>query len=127
MGKLTVSQLRQMVAELLNLTPVVERYKSLEKDVKDGMVKLDKLEIEVAGKGRIFVSQYERVTISPDIASNVLGPEIGPRVIVVKESVSNELVNALVKAGLISEELHQELLAKSQRKKAINLHVRPLK
>lgn len=126
MGRLTVSQLRQMVAELLNLAPVIERYRALEKDVKAGMVKLAQEEIEVAGKGRVFIKQTERMTVSPALASEVLGVDLGRKVIVTKESVSNEIIDAFVKAGDISEELHQELQDRADRKEVINLYVRPL-
>lgn len=126
MARLTVSQLRQMVAELLNLAPVIERYKALEKEVKIGMVKLSQDEIDVAGKGRVFIKQTERMTVSPALASEVLGVDLGRKVIVTKESVSNEIIAAFVKAGEIGPELHQELQERAERKDVINLYVRPL-
>lgn len=127
MAKLTVSQLRQMVAELLHLAPVVERYKALEKDVKTGMVRLNQTEIDVVGKGRVFISRTDRMTVSTALASEVLGVDLGRKVIVTKESVSNEIVAAFVKAGDISPDLHQQLQERAEHKEVINLYVRPLK
>ncbi|MCB0190621.1 MAG: hypothetical protein KDJ65_01610 [Anaerolineae bacterium] len=124
--RLTISQLHQMVAELLNLVSVTERYKALEKDIKAGMIKLGQDEIEV-GSGRVFISRTERITISPAVANEVLGVDLGRKVVVTKESVSNKIIEAFLAAGEIDPETHQALQERAERKEVVNLYVRPLK
>lgn len=126
MGRLTASQLRQMVEELLTLAPIYERYRELEKEVKAGLVRLSWNELDVPGKGRVFISQSERVTISPELAIEVLGEEMARRVTVIKKSVPNSVIKAFVEAGEISEEERRRLLEQADKSPIINLYVRPL-
>jgi hypothetical protein len=124
--KLTVRYLRWMVDELLTIQAVAERYKQLEKDIKDGMVKLDQTEIET-DKGRVFISQGERVTIPVEAANEVLGLDLAGKVIQIKKSVSNKLVDAFSEAGEIDGKAHARLLELADHKPVISLYVRPLK
>lgn len=126
MVKLTKSQVKQMADELLAIQPVAARYGELEKQLKAAMVDLAMPEIEVDGKGRIFISTSERTTITPDLARQVLGA-LANKVIEIKESVSNKLVEALVKMGELDHDTHEQLLAGAVKTLVTNLYVRPLK
>jgi hypothetical protein len=126
MAKLTKSQVRQMAEELLSNKSVADRYAYLEKRVKAAMVELEMPEIEVKGKGRVFISTSERVNFTPDLARDVLG-SLAEKVIEIKESVSNKLVEALVKIGDIGQTEHEQLLAGAKKTDVISLYVRPLK
>ena len=125
--KLTKAALEGMVEELLNLRLVVERYEYLQGRVKYGMVALDEKEIEVAGSGRVFVAQSERVVVSPGLARDVLGDELAEKLIRVKESVPNALINAFAEVGDLSEGQHEALLQGAEKTPVVNLYVRPLK
>lgn len=127
MAKTTVKQLKQMVEELLHLAPLYERYKELEKSVKTGLVEVKYKEMEVDGKGRVFISQTERVTVSPELAIDVLGETLANKIIVIKKSVPNDILKAFVKAGEISEPDRDKLLEQAKRSPVVSLYVRPLK
>lgn len=126
MAKPTVSQTKQMVEELLNLQAAFERYKDLEKQVKANMVALKYKEFEIAGAGRVFISESERVTISPALARDILDA-LADKVIQVKESVSNSLIKAFVEVGDIDEGQRQRLLDEAEKTPIVSLYVRPLK
>lgn len=126
MARPTVKQVRRDVEELLKLAPIYRRYQDLEKKVKANMAQLKHTECEIAGLGRVFVSQSERVTVSPALAIEVLGEAMAGKVIVTKQSVPNELVKAFVTAGEISEQERDRLLAEAERTPVVSLHVRPL-
>lgn len=126
MARTTISQLRQMVEELLSLAPLAERYRELEKAVKAGLVEVKYKDLDIPGKGRVFISQSERVTISPELAIEVLGEEMARRVTVIKKSVPNSVIKAFVEAGEISEEERRRLLEQADKSPIINLYVRPL-
>lgn len=115
-----------MTQELLNLQPIAERYKQLEKDLKAAMVALEMPEIKVPGQGRVFISISEQVSISPELARDVLGA-IANKIIEVKESVSNRLLSALVATGDIDGDQHNQLLAGAEKTDKVSLYVRPLK
>jgi len=125
--KPTLRQVRQMVEELLTLAPVYERYKLLEKAIKGDLVELKHTEVEIAGKGRVFISQGERVTVPIKVAVDALGEDLASRVIVTKRFVSNDIVAAFVKAEEISQEQREKLLKGAERKTVTSLYVRPLK
>jgi hypothetical protein len=126
MGKPNKSQTFQMAEELLSIKTVADRYSYLEKRLKAAMVELEIEEIQVKSKGRVFISTSERVTFTPDLARDVLG-SLAEKVIEVKESVSNKLVDALVKIGDIGQAEHEQLLAGAQKSDRVSLYVRPLK
>jgi hypothetical protein len=115
-----------MAEELLSLKSQADRYAYLEKCLKSAMVELEMGEIPVKGKGRVFISTSERVTFTPDLARDVLGA-LAEKVIETKESVSNKLVEALVKIGDIGEAEHEQLLAGAKKTPTVSLYVRPLK
>lgn len=122
--KPTVSALQQMTQELLNLHQSVERYKELEGLIKDGLQQLKHKEV-VTDKGRVFISTSERVTVSAELAREVLGPDAG-RIIRIREFVPNELIKAFVEVGDISPEKREQLMAGANKTPIVNLHVRPL-
>jgi hypothetical protein len=126
MAKPNKSQTKQMAEELLSLKSQADRYAYLEKRLKSAMVELEMEEIPVKGKGRVFISTSERVTFTPDLARDVLG-SLAEKVIEVKESVSNRLVDALVKIGDIGQAEHEQLLAGAKKSDRVSLYVRPLK
>jgi len=115
-----------MAEELLSIQPIADRYKELEKELKEAMVELEMEEIDVAGQGRVFISRSERVSIAPDLARDVLGA-VANKIIEVRESVSNRLLSALVETGDISGEENEQLLAGAKKRAVTNLYVRPLK
>jgi hypothetical protein len=115
-----------MAEELLAIQPVAEHYAEMEKQLKGAMVDLAMPEIVVAGKGRVFISTSERTTITPDLARQVLGA-LANKVIEVKESVSNKLVEALVKMGEIDKSTQEQLQAGAIKTPVTALYVRPLK
>lgn len=126
MAKITKSQTRQLAEELLSIKSVADRYKEIEKELKERMVTLDMKEIEIPGQGRVFVSSSERVSVPPDLARDVLGA-VANKIIEIKESVSNRLLSALVETGDISGDEHEQLLAGADRRAVTSLYVRPLK
>lgn len=116
-----------MVEELLNIQAVYERYRELEQCIKQGMVELKFSELEIAGKGRVFISQSERVTVSPALAREVLDEALANMLIQITESVPNDLIKALVQVGKISQAQREALLAGAERTPVVSLYVRPLK
>lgn len=126
MARVTKGQARQMAEELLAIRPVAERYATLEKDLKDAMVALQMEEIAVPGQGRVFVSRMERMTIDPGLARDALG-SMANKVIEVKESVSNKLLEALVKTGDVDKEQYEQLAFAAKKTVIFNLYIRPLK
>ncbi len=126
MAKLTKGQVKQMAEELLAIQPMAERAAELEKQLKAAMVDLEMLEVAFAGKGRVFVSTSERMTITPDLARRVLGA-LADKVIEVKETVSNKLLESLVQMGDLKPEVHERLKAGAIKTPVTALYVRPLK
>ncbi|MCK6629361.1 MAG: hypothetical protein L6R45_29815 [Anaerolineae bacterium] len=123
--KVTTKSLRALTEELLDLQAAVERYKEVEALLKDGLQELGYTEM-VTDRGRVFISISERVTVSPALARDVLGP-LAEKVIVKKESVPNDVLKGFVKAGLISEPDRERLLFEAEKTQVVSLHVRPLK
>lgn len=126
MAKVTKTQTRQMAEELLSIKPLFDRYKYLEKRLKASMTDLDMDEIEIDGKGRVFISSSERVSVPPGLARDVLGA-LANKIIEIRESVSNRLLSALVATGDISGDEHEQLLAGAKKTDVMSLYVRPLK
>jgi hypothetical protein len=125
-AKVTKAETRRMAEELISLQAMAERYKALEKDLKEAMVTLQMNEVLVEGKGRVFVSVSERLSIAPELARDVLGA-LASKIIEVKESVSNKLLEALVKTGDIRAEQQEQLIAGAKKTDVTSLYVRPLK
>lgn len=125
MAKLSKAHIKTLVGHLLVLKPLVDHYQELEREIKSRLVEADYAEIEVDGRGRVFISKSERVTISPEMARQVLG-KMAEGVIEVRESVPSARIAALVESGLISDELHERLLAGAERREVVNLYIRPL-
>lgn len=123
--KTTAKSLRALTEELLDLQAAVERYRELEALLKDGLQELGYTEM-VTDRGRVFISISERVTVSPALARDVLGP-LAEKVIVKKESVPNDVLKGFVKAGLISKPDRERLLFEAEKTQVVSLHVRPLK
>lgn len=126
MARLTKSQVEQMVDELIHLQPLVERYKSLEKEVKAGLRQFKSQEV-VAKQGRAFISISERISISPETARTVLDSELASKIIEIRESVPDKRVQALVDTEIISQEQYDKLLEQAKRTPVVSLYVRPLK
>jgi hypothetical protein len=126
MAKITKARTRQMAEELVTLQPMAERYKRLEKYLKAAMVTLEMDEIPVEGKGRVFISTSERISIAPDSARDILG-SVANKIIEVRESVSNKLVDALVITGDINGDQYKQLKAGAKKTDVVSLYVRPLK
>ena len=124
--KITASAVKAMTEELLNIQVFYERYQELEQAIKAGLVELKYTEMET-GKGRVFISTAERVTVPVEVAIRELGEDLATSVIVVKKSVNNDIIKAFVQAGKISEAQREKLLAGAQKTSVVNLHVRPLK
>lgn len=125
--KITASAARKLVEELFDIQTVYERYQELEKQIKECLVALKYNELEIPGRGRVLVSQSEQVTVPTEVALDVLGQDLANKVIVVKRSVSNDIVKAFVQAGEISEAQRAQLLARAQKSPRVSLYVRPLK
>ncbi len=125
--KVTVSALKAMVEELLNIAPVYERFKTLEKQVKDGLVELNFSEVEIPGLGRVFVSTSERVKVTVPEAVRILGEALADKVIVIHRSVSNDIIKALVQAEIITPDKRDDLMATAEKTPVVNLYIRPLK
>lgn len=123
--KYTAGVVKQLVEELLNLKPMADRYKELETQVKDGMQAIKWHEVE-SDKGRVFISESERITVTPEMVREILGTDFAAKVIQVKESVPNNLIKAFVEVGEIDEKQRDELMKLAQRTQVVNLHVRPL-
>jgi hypothetical protein len=126
MARVTKAQTRQMAEELLSIKAMADRYKDLEKQLKTAMVTLKMDEIEIQGHGRVFVSTSQRISIAPGLARDVLGA-VANKIIEIKESVSNRLLEALVTTGDISGDENEQLLAGAKKTDVISLYVRPLK
>jgi hypothetical protein len=126
MGKPTKSQARQMAEELLSIKSVADRYVYLEKRLKPMMVDLEMPEIEIAGKGRVFVATSQRISVAPELARDVLG-SLANKIIEIRESVSNKLLEALVATGDIDGDQHSQLLTGAKKTDVVSLYVRPLK
>jgi hypothetical protein len=125
--RLTKTRMRTLAEELLNIRSIYDRYRVVEKELKEGMAQLGMLKpIEIEGRGNVFISQFEMTSYEPDLARSVLGEELAGKVIEVKESVKNDLVKALVKTGDISEEAFKRLDEGAKKTPRINLYVRPL-
>lgn len=127
MARISRRQLKWMVEELLTIRAVAERYKELEKQIKETMVEIGEDTVEVDGVGRVFTSTSERITIPVPLAIEVLGDQDAQKVIVTKRYVSNRIVEAFVDAGEIGEADYDSLLAGAERKPVVSLYVRPLK
>jgi polyhydroxyalkanoate synthesis regulator phasin len=123
--KMTKSQARQLAEELLNIRSFYERYQEAEKQLKAAMVELGLEEIKVPHRGRVFVSTSQRVSIAPDLARDVLGA-LANKIIEVKESVSNKLLDALVTTGDIEKDQQEQLVAGAKKTDVVSLYVRPL-
>lgn len=126
MARVTKAQTRQMAEELLSIKAIADRYKVLEGDLKTAMVTLKMDEIEIQGHGRVFVSTSQRLSIDPGLARDVLGA-VANKIIEIKESVSNKLLEALVATRDISSGEYEQLLAGAKKTDVVSLYVRPLK
>lgn len=128
MANPTVKGLKAAVAEFLSLVEAVKRYGELEAQIKADMTALKFKEMEAGGPaaGRVFISTSDRVSLTPEQAINELGEVLAERVIVTKRSVSNDLIGACVKAGVISEVQRDRLFAMANKTVVTRLHVRPL-
>jgi hypothetical protein len=125
MAKITKSDLQEMAAELISLRDSVDRYKELEKLIKENLVRF-KEQVITTDNGRVFLSQSTRVSVPVDLATDTLGYELAGKVTVVKKSVSNKLVDAFKEAGEISEEEYEHLMEFAEREEVTSLYVRPL-
>lgn len=126
MAKPTIRQVQDQVGQLLRLAPIKDWCSSLEKEVKRGMSELELKEVSVKGLGRVFITETERTTVTPELARKILG-DLAPKVIEVKEVVSNDLIKALVQMGDITSEQREQLLAEAEKKPTVSLYIRPLK
>jgi len=127
MAKPTVAGLNQMVDELLTIKAVADRYEKLKSQIKADMLALQKKEVAVAGKGRVFITPSEKVEYPIALANDVLGTELAEKVIQVRRWISNELVEAFIKAGEISEKQAAKLDAGAEKTPVASLYIRPLK
>ena len=121
--RISKPQARQMAEELLALKPMVERYRELEKALKQALPALDMTEVETA-KGRVFISISERRFVDPALAQRTLGDALAEKVVQIKRSVSLKLLDAFVEVGDISPETYAELVETRQ---TVALHIRPLR
>lgn len=125
MAKLTKAQCEQLVDEYLELQPHVERAKDIEKDLKANLGRFaNGVRTEY---GRAFVSVSERIEVPVEVANQVLGLEMGAKIMVVKRSVANKLLDAFHEAGEIGEREYARLMELAKRKPITSLYVRPLK
>lgn len=125
-AKLTKAETRAMAEELLTIKAMYDRYKELEKRLKEAMVTLEMEEIKVDGTGRVFISVSQRISIEPSLARDILGA-MANKIIEIRESVSNRLLQALVETGDIAKEEQGQLLAGAKKSNVVSLYVRPLK
>jgi hypothetical protein len=125
MSKLTKVQCERLVDEIIDLQEQVDRYKEIQGLLKENLPRF-KDQAVVTEKGRAFMTVSEQITIPPEAADEVLGPELASKVVVVKRSVSNKQVEAFLAAGDIEEVAHVQLLAQAKRKPRVSLYVRPL-
>lgn len=126
MPKLTRKALKQKAEELVRLKPLVEQYKKLEQELKAGLHQLGLDNVEVTN-GQVKISTATLLTISPELATDVLGTHRANKIIQIKKSVPNSILKAFVKADEISNQEWSQLQQNGQKKTIIRLHVRPLK
>lgn len=126
-SKPTVRALKEKVSELLILQQHHERYKALEQEVKQDMLALNHRDIDIGEAGRVFIAETERVSFAPETVIDILGEQLAEKMIVIKRTVSNDILKAFYAAGEISEANQQLLMKRADRKPVINLYVRPLK
>lgn len=126
MAKLTKAQCEQLVDEIIGLQEYVDRYKEIEKLLKENLSRFAEDGVATS-KGRAFVSTSERVEIPVEVANKELGLEMAAKVMVIKRSVANKLVDAFTQAGEITQQQFERLMELAERKPVVSLYVRPLK
>lgn len=124
MPKLTKAQCELLVDEIIHLQEVVDRYKEIQNLLKENLPRF-KDQAVATDKGRAFVVTSKRIVIPAEAADEVLGLDLASKVI--KRSVSNKQVEALVTTGDIQESSYAQLLARAEHKSVASLYVRPLK
>lgn len=110
----------------MELHDIARQYKALEEELKAGMVQLGHTQIDLGKKGRVFISQSERVVVPPKLLRDVIGA-LAEVIIQKKESVPNHLVKAFVETGQINEDQREQLMAEAEKTMVVSLYVRPLK
>lgn len=128
MAKTTKTALTVKIEALLDLAPLAQRYKQLEKEVKEGMDALgligEEAGVEIPGKGRVFASEGKRTTIPVDIVVDELGELLASKI--TKRSVAKTKFDSFCEAGVIDEKSRDAILGQSKHTPVISLHVRPL-
>jgi hypothetical protein len=125
--KPTVAQLKQKVEELLTIKDVADRYAELKEQIKADMVALNWKEVDIPGKGNVFISPSTKNEYSTALAEDVLGVELASKIIQVKRAVSSEILAAFIKAGEITEAQADLLEKRCEKKAVVALNIRPLK
>lgn len=125
--KPTAVQLRQKVEELLTIKDVSDRYTELKDQIKTDMVALKWDNVDIPGKGNVFISPSIKREYPIALAEDVLGTELASKVIQVKRSVSSEILAAFIKAGEITEAQVKLLEERCEKKSVVALNIRPLK
>jgi hypothetical protein len=125
--KPTVAQLKQKVEELLTIKDVADRYNELKDQIKADMVALNWKEVDIPGKGHVFISPSTKNEYSVELVQDVLGTKLASKIIQVKRSVSNEILDAFIKAGEVTEAKAKLLEERCEKKPVVALNIRPLK
>jgi hypothetical protein len=126
MARVTAKQLREKATQIILLKAAYDQYKALEDELKTGMLEINFKEIDLGEAGRVFVSTSERITVSPELALETLGPKLAAKIIQIKKSVPNNLIKAFFEVGDICEGQRDDLLAKAEKTSVTSLYVRPL-
>lgn len=125
--KTTVAQLKQKVEELLTIKGMADRYNELKDQIKEDMISLKWHDVDIPGKGRVFISPSTKREYSTTLVETVLGTILANKIIQVKRSVSNEILDAFIKAGEISKGDVIKLEEGAKQTPVVALNIRPLK
>lgn len=121
MAKVTAKGLQRKVRDYLGLYSGLKRAENLKKEIKADMEALGFSAMAVEGLGRVELVPSTRTTVPAALVRQVLGRKLARKVIT--ESVSNDVIKALVTLGEISEEQRQQLLAGAEQTPAASLKV----
>lgn len=121
MASVTAKALQRKVRDYLGLYGAIKRAEKLKAEIKAEMEQLGFSEVAVDGHGRVELSPSTRTIVPADLARQVLGRKLARKVIT--ESVSNDVIKALVTLGEISKEQRQQLRAGAEQTPAASLKV----
>jgi len=123
----TVAELRHIVEEALVIKTVADRFEELKTKIKSYMLTLKWKDMDIPGKGRVWVTPSEKKEYSPELVEEVLGKRRAKKIIEIKRSVSNETIETLIKTRDITPEEAKKLEDGAKKTPTVSLYIRPLK